>query len=575
LPVLQRQKTEDGGQKPAGGRSSREAAASDSGLRPQVSGLPSKPKASNKEFLIVALVAVAILGAGGWWVMKTRAENAEKARLALEQKAAAEAKVAAEKAEQERKAEEARVAAEQKRLAEEEQRTRAAAEQERRDRALALQRSKLAQLNVQAEALFRDEPARAARRLGELKNDERNLSREKESAALARIRAQLDAQQAYVDELDTLLSRHPAKSTQAQAAELVSARELDAASEAIGVFAAELEKLDGLIREMKKTSEGAIFGSLQVENSYADARWTFTDVFGEKFTGSGAQLLDKAGVGEGTMEFVRPGWPVARQSVLIRRAVPARIAADFRPARLTLKSKPAGRSFALSSGQKGKTPATIDLVAGRTEIVFADTSHYESYTETVDLGIGEQRSVDVTLKARPLWNEQEIAELADGYTRRIAQYPYSGSVVRFATSTDAVSAVVVSALPVNARAAAFPPPPDNALRPPGAALQLSYFRPGKKDWINTGATLANESARAVPLSFRPDCDGVVLLVGEVPPTPIVWFRSLQVYSATHPDLVPLAQTWADSVQLSLKNSAPSDAITYRVVVAVKFRRAQE
>jgi len=531
-------------------------------------------KKSGAEFLIVAVIALAVLGAGGWFVMKTRAENAAQAQRAAEQKVAAEARAAAEKAEQERKAEEARVAAEQKRQADEAERARIAAEQERRDRALALQRSKLAQLNVQAEALFRDEPTRAARRLNELKTDERALSREKESTALARLRAQLDAQQGYVDELETILSRHPAKSTQAQATELVSARELDAAGEAIALFATQLEKLDELIRELKKEADNAIFGTLQVENAYADVRWTFTDAFGEKFSGSTPQTLSNLGVGTGTFESTRPGWPVARQSVVIRRAATVRIATDFRPALLTVGSTPAGMPFTLSNGQKGKTPAKIELPAGRVEIVFADVYH-EGHTETVNLGIGEQRSLDVKLKPTPLWNQQEIAELVNGYTSGVAQYAYTSSMVALETPAETVSAVVVSALSLNVSAAAFPPPPNSALKQPGTPLKLDYFQLNKKGWINTGTTLSNGWAINVPITARPDCDGLVLLVGNLHPTYLAWLGPLQVYAATHPELVPLAQAWAASVRLNLKSPAPATGLTYRIVIAVKFRRTLE
>lgn len=100
LPVL---KKEAGDGRPEAGKTSDGSAATlprdpDSGIRSQVSGLPPPKKAkSGREFALVAIIAVVVLGAGGWFVMKTRAENAEKARIeAIAQTEAAERKAQAD-----------------------------------------------------------------------------------------------------------------------------------------------------------------------------------------------------------------------------------------------------------------------------------------------------------------------------------------------------------------------------------------------------------------------------------------------------------------------------------------------
>ena len=59
---------------------------------------------SNREFLIVAVVAVFVLLTGGWWIVKTRAENTERVRIA----AAAQAQLEREKAEEARRLAEAK-----------------------------------------------------------------------------------------------------------------------------------------------------------------------------------------------------------------------------------------------------------------------------------------------------------------------------------------------------------------------------------------------------------------------------------------------------------------------------------
>jgi hypothetical protein len=205
--------------------------------------------------------------------------------------------------------------------------------------------------------------------------------------------------------------------------------------------------------------------------------------------------------------------------------------------------------------------------------------HYEPYKESLDLGYGEQRTVNVKLKSLPLWNQEEVDNFATGYTSAIGRYRYSASVVALGSSSDRVSAVVASALPVSVSAAPFPPPPVDALKQPGEALRLEYYLAGRGgSWVNTGNFLRSANAVDVRILTRPDCDGLVLLAGMVPcfsegPS-LPWLSPLTVYGATNPALVPLAQSWASSVRISLAGRAPDTSVTYRVVIAIKFRRSQ-
>ena len=150
-------------------------------------------KSGGKEFLLVATIAVIVLAGGGWFVMKTRAENAEKARVASEQKAGAERQVEARK-----KAEEE----EKLRLA-----TTEKTERERQDRLLVQLRSRMAELNVGLDAALRSEPA-AERDLNELKSQERDL-KGADTLEARRLSAQIRAQDRYVRWLRHFLPAHP------------------------------------------------------------------------------------------------------------------------------------------------------------------------------------------------------------------------------------------------------------------------------------------------------------------------------------------------------------------------------
>ncbi|MDZ4797703.1 MAG: hypothetical protein SGI92_06035, partial [Bryobacteraceae bacterium] len=93
LPVLKKQEAGDRSQKPE----------HQTGVTAPAQSAPPNQKSKiqnpkpGKEFLIVAIIAVLVLAGGGWFIMKTRAENAERANV----EAAAKAEAQAEKARQE------------------------------------------------------------------------------------------------------------------------------------------------------------------------------------------------------------------------------------------------------------------------------------------------------------------------------------------------------------------------------------------------------------------------------------------------------------------------------------------
>ena len=261
LPVLQRQKTEDGGRTTEGG-----------GAKPAPTATPvaasrSVPtrKSGSKEFVIVAIIAVALLAVGGWWVMKTKAENEEKARIAAE--AAAMAKAEAE-----------RLAVEKQR-AEAAEKARLAAEQDRLDKLSAATRSRIAELRISWEAL--EQEARALeRKTSDLKAEERSLVNNLKggtSPDLLQTQAELAAHVELSDWLHQQLLRHPAKVARVQGEELLSAKQVDEAVTTIDRAAEEQFRLENEFAANRKsmltlTGEVSIKPGIQVADGCLRSR---------------------------------------------------------------------------------------------------------------------------------------------------------------------------------------------------------------------------------------------------------------------------------------------------------------
>jgi hypothetical protein len=361
LPVLQRQKPEDGGRKQA----------NLAGQRPDESAVDLAKAAnpnsrvenrkSGKEFLYVALLAVVVLGAGGWWLVQTRAENAEKARIAAEAKADAE-----------RKAEAARIAAEKKKSDDEAERLRVAAaekaEKDRLDRLFTQLRGRMAELNVAYEAQMRTEQA-AERELTELKSQERELSRELKSGPTPesrRLAAQVRAQDRYVGWLRETLPAHPAKVAKVRAEELISARAPDDAPAAVDAYTAALAQLKSDIANSKGTL--AVTGPLSLSSNLEGTTWRLKDAFGLERTGSAPASLEDIAFGRATVTFSRSGWPDLNRNVEVG-PVRATASAEFPIGSLRLESTPAGASVFRGKELLGLTPldlpqmptGTIDL----------------------------------------------------------------------------------------------------------------------------------------------------------------------------------------------------------------------
>jgi TonB family protein len=223
LPVTTKQGT--GSKEPGvtpGAPVSAPASSSPSGLRSQVSGLPTaRRKSGSKEFAIVALIALALLGGGGWFVMKTRAENAENERIAAEQKLQANREAEAQKKSQEE--EKVRLAAAEK------------AEKERLAGQLASLKSRFAELDIAYEAVMRSE-ALAERELADMKSELRGLARDTANAETRRLEQRISAQTAYLAWLRQTLPTHPASVHRARAASLLESRSIAEAAKAVDAY---------------------------------------------------------------------------------------------------------------------------------------------------------------------------------------------------------------------------------------------------------------------------------------------------------------------------------------------------
>jgi hypothetical protein len=355
----------------------------------QAPALHSKPKSGGKEFLLVAVIAVVVLAAGGWFVMKTRAENAEKARLAVEQKAEAD-----------RKAEESRVAAEAKKKAEEDEKARLAtaakAEQERLEKLTAQVRVGFSESKLlwqQAERTERE----TQRELDDLKNSARSM-RDLSAGQRRESELRLAAQADYQRWLTDYLARHPARRAEVRTEELLNARQIEAAAEALAQYQ---QALAGLAEEItaRKPNPDDLFGSLVINSTPAGIAWELTDAFGQAATGTTPGAVQRTGIGPATVTFRRPGWEPYTVSAQVTARQEARAVFTYRPATLTVASNPAGAAVYLDNKLAGSSPLSLADLPVKAHEIEARLPGHKSRTEKVTLQPGETTAVNFDLPA--------------------------------------------------------------------------------------------------------------------------------------------------------------------------------
>ncbi|AOS45788.1 PEGA domain protein [Lacunisphaera limnophila] len=396
LPVLQREqkRIEGRGQTAEGGRTN-----------PDPSSLPpaKQPKSGGKEFVIVALIAVVVLAAGGWWVMKTRAENKEKARIAAEEKMVTEkaAVAAAQRAESERAHDEAA------RLHAEEEKARAIvaakAEQARLDQLGLKLRTRLSELNIALDAALRTE-ALAERELSDLKADERAVQREARGGVTPDLRAAqalVQAHDRYVTWLREHLAANPARVARARLEELVAAKAWEEGAAQIEAYSQAVAALQGSI-PAKRTELLTLTGLLQVTAEPTEVDFTLKDVYGRTRTGRTPEVFDDVPIGAATVTFQREGWPAQSRPTIVRRDGTATVTGDLIGGGLALASRPFAVDYVVEGQgrtERGLTPATLaDLPVGGYRITYARTG-WPSEMVTAEVTRGGLTTCEATFAA--------------------------------------------------------------------------------------------------------------------------------------------------------------------------------
>jgi hypothetical protein len=447
LPVLRREQGE--------GRKEQGRGAEAGGSGPA----PATRRKSGSEFIVVVVIAMLVLGAGGWWVMKTRAEKAEQARIAAEAKAEADRKAAAEKAEAERKAAEEKRLAEEKRQAEEAEKARLVAatkaEAERVEKLTAQVRVQIAEARLAWEQLEREERI-AERDLADLRQEERSGSGKRGLVA-----AKAEAQARYARWLTDFLGQHPYRRAEVRASELLSARQVDDAATAAAALGEMIEDARSQV-SARRPREEQLYGTLRVEPGAADIAWTLTDAFGEKHTGFGATTVSRVAAGTAEIAFRRSGWPDQAQRIMVRAGQSESITATFRTAELVLTSEPAGAEVRLGGKSVGRTPLKADVIPGVQSFAIR-LPGYKGATLEVTLAAGETVTRAVTLELEPVLTDAEIAAFAralptTNVVRAIPQVEWQAQRVEVPGASDRVGVCFFTFRPVAMSLTAAPPP---------------------------------------------------------------------------------------------------------------------
>lgn len=377
---------------------------------------PSPPtrRKSGSEFILVAVIAVVVLVGGGWFIMKTRAENAEKARLAAEAKAEAdrkseEARLAAE-AEQKRLAEERRQAD----LAREQQAAAAKAEQERLDRLAAEVRVGLAEAQLQWEWAEREQ-REAERRLADLRSELRSL-RDAPEGERTRLTALTEAHERHGRWLSGFLADHPARRLRVRTEQFLGSRQIDEAAVELAALAGAIESVRAQLGAAREEIEAPLYGRLVIRTEGPVESWVLVDAFGVRFEGTGEQAIDRVAAGEATARVRRPGWPDQPMGVKVAPRETNHATLRLLGSELVLAANVPGAEAWRDGRLLGRLPLRLTDIPPEAFQLEVRAEGHVTKTESIALEGGRVTELNVVLSRR-IPTEQE---LVDDFTRRTA-----------------------------------------------------------------------------------------------------------------------------------------------------------
>ena len=357
---------------------------------PSPSPLPAKKSNTRKETIMVAVIAVVLLTAGGWWVMKVRDENAVRQRA---EEASRASQAAATKA-----------------------------EQTRQERLQAVTRSKLAELKINADAVEQDVRG-VERKLAELRSDANNLANQTKgtkSIELLELQDKVSSHEEYLNWISPFLARHPSKVARVQAEEMINAHQIDEAARIANQAAEEFSKLEQEIATSRRQIL-ATTGEVRIGSKPEGLAYRLTDRYGRKRSGKTPELLRDIPAGKVEVSISCPGFPDKSTLVTLGRSEKAEPTLEFIPAKVIFTSSVPNTHARLKEKEPEYTaPATFELPPGQHDIYYwvpsdkpgdsqdHPASLYENGAYILDLHEGEQ--LDFSLAPRLLGQVHLVSE---------------------------------------------------------------------------------------------------------------------------------------------------------------------
>jgi len=325
---------------------------------------PSSPppaRKSNREFLLVAIIAVVVFAAGGWFILKTRAESAERARVEAAAKAEADQRATLAKAEAE-------------------------TEKARQETQFSALRAAQAEAKIRWETAERELSA-AERRLSELKSDQRNAEKlpataERElTTGLTTLETEVAAQRASLLALGKTIrftsepaglnvqgtdayGRNFSGTTPAAVSLPWGAAQVTVSSPGKGWADTKRTLRIGRDSETEVKASFAL-STAQITSTPSGLAYTLTNPAGLSRRGTTPADLKDVPTGAATLKLARSAWPDIEQAVEIAAGQPNAFTAGFAPGSLTLTTEPTGATVIADGKTLGVTPLTLEnLIPG-------------------------------------------------------------------------------------------------------------------------------------------------------------------------------------------------------------------